>query len=115
MHALLLVTALIMAIIPQCVKASERHHHEITNVTNVSNQYVSDGSLALAMAASGMNASSGTGHTQILLSGGYMDSENAGILGIAKRFCESCPLLQGSIGTVNGETGYGVSAVWIIK
>jgi len=90
--------------------------HDVSRGT-VINHYstVDKGSLALAMAASGMNASSNTYGTQIILSGGHMDGETAFIGGVAKRFCESCPLLQITGGVVNETVGAGVSFVWNLK
>jgi len=85
--------------------------------TSISENYtaVKSGSLALAMAAAGAKPYGGTASTQIVASGGYMNDEWAGIIGIAKRFCIDCPLIQLNLGRADDKTGYSASFLWILK
>jgi len=105
---------LITAIIPTAY-AGGNHHNTVINEYNTYNQYVTNEGMALAMAAANINMYWGSSETQIAVSGGYMDSESAGMIAIGKRFCGSCPLLQGTLGRYNGETGLGIGATWLLK
>jgi hypothetical protein len=116
MHILLTVALFLMAILPSCpTRADDRGSQTTINNYTTYQQYYDKGSLALAMAASGAKAYGGTLNYQLVASGGYMDGEGAAIVGVAKKFCADCPILQANIGMVNEQTGYSISGYWVIK
>ena len=43
---------------------------------------------------------------------GNYDSESAISLGIGKRICKNCPLINGSIGIEDGKAGFGAAVNW---
>lgn len=113
----------LLTLIPQLVVAhgdDDRQPAPVYNSTSITNNaYYKDGALSLAMAAAGMNAYWSTNAWQVSMSYGNMAGYSSGMVGIAKRPCETCPLFQGIVsqaetskGMVNG---VGVSMLWLFK
>ena len=86
------------------------HENVVNNTTNVANNYT-DGT-ALAIASSQLQFDSSTYQTQVGVGAGNYNGNSAISIGIGKRFKESGPLLNGSIGNDGSHTGVGVGATW---
>ena len=120
MHILTTVSLYIALILTGCTipghsKAHDRDREPTSVNTSIYQQYYSKGALAMAMAASGSKAYGGTLNYQFVASGGYMDGESAAIVGIAKKLCGDCPLLQFNAGMTDNKVGYSFSGYWVIK
>ena len=64
---------------------------------------------ALGIAAAQHQFDMGTYSWQGSVAVGGYDSEHAISLGLGKRKCRKCPMVNGSIGIENGEIGYGAA------
>ena len=116
MHVFTVITLFILAILPSCpTRADDRGSQTTINNYSTYEQYYSKGALAMAMAASGAKAYGGTLNYQLVASGGWMDGEGAAIVGVAKKFCADCPLLQLNAGMTDNKVGYSFSGYWVIK
>lgn len=118
---------LILVGLSQCsiekVHAGGGHHNQST-VNNVY-QYTTSSNLAAAMAAANISPDWTTQDLQVSASlAGDSDDNLAGMLGVARRFCTDCPLLQATIGRTrlelgNGEhdyqSGLSFGGTWVIK
>ena len=98
--------------LPQCVKAHDNDHAPtITNNYTTINNYDTKGT-ALAIATSQIQFDSTTYQTQVGIGAGSFDGDTALSIGAAKRLCEKCPLVNGTIGMDGNKTGGGVGATW---
>ena len=105
----LIATLFIVGGIIKVVNASERHHHDIYNITNTTE---SNGT-ALAIAASQHQYDLSSDKWQLSAAGARFDGSEALSFGIGKGYQGG--LINGSIGREDGKTGVGVGFSWKLK
>lgn len=102
---------LLIAFMPMLAMAhDDQPIQSINNISNVTNIYNSGAALAISTAQ--LQFDSTTYQTQVGVGVGSFDGSSAVSLGVAKRLCERCPLLNGSVGLEDGKTGMGAGATW---
>lgn len=99
---------LIHAILPCLAQAHTENDQPTVQETVIRNSYYQVSGVALAIANSQLQFDSTTYQTQLGVGAGNFDGSNALSVGVAKRFCEHCPLVNGSIGQEGDKTGVGV-------
>ena len=88
------------------------HQENVTTITNnITNITNSDGT-ALGIASSRIQFDGSTYQTQIGIGAGNYNGNSAIAIGAGKRFKESGPLFNGSIGNDGTHTGVGIGATW---
>ncbi len=114
--ALPLAAKYLLLLIPMVAYAGGSHHHETTvitlpasTVTTVTTLEQSKG-VALAIATAQHSFDWGSYDLQGSLAVGSYGSSDALSVGVAKRFDRI--LINGSVGTEDGKTGYGAAVNW---
>jgi len=104
----------LLLIIPIIAFAGERHHeHDVTNITNVSQYSVSG--ISLGIAASQHHFDASTYHLQGSVGIGAYNGSNALSIGLGKRFCKGCGLVNGTFGIEGDKTAIGAGWSFQIK
>lgn len=98
----------LLLLFPMIAYAGEEHDYHHNAPRSTMNLSIDGNNTALSLAASQVQFDWATTRWQAGIGMGNYSSSTSLAVGVGKKFCQKCPLVNGTIGKSDGKTGTGI-------